>query len=505
MTPDDSLLSPVATADRSGTSSDLVAEGVSYRRLPQPSFSSAAGSALPAAPLAFLAFVTSLVVGDEVPVSALSDAHHDTSMEYICAIIDDQSIRHELPAVPPERYSELLRAAQLNLSTIRRRFPGIGGPPPTAATPPPPPDRVDRNPLDERWRFNGKTCERITPPPGRVSVQLWLETIHAELLGLGVRDGAQQGRFMRQLLDNPLREQLVRRIQELPDVDAAVQAGTATLADHYAAALIACADPGDALICHYEASRPQRRAGEKLSDAVARAGMAFRAAAAHGCEPAPAGRFWAIFGLLGPAEQSAYTGRPGVQDNLRRPLHETEAAATSRYSALLGDLLTWSKAQSTVASPLSRPAASGGSGGGSGGGGGGGRGGGGGGGGNGSSRRNGGSGGSRPSTPRAARAAAAASLPASPPDSDDSDTSPAIAAPATAPASPRSSIPRRPYCYTGNRAQDEAETNRRLSLGLCLKCFPNGAGATRDPYPHLECPLHSRTDADVPRAVMYRA
>ena len=43
-------------------------------------------------------------------------------------------------------------------------------------------------------------------------VQLWLETIHAELLGLGVRDGAQPGRLMRQLLDNPLREQLVRRI-----------------------------------------------------------------------------------------------------------------------------------------------------------------------------------------------------------------------------------------------------------------------------------------------------
>ena len=66
MTPDDSLLSPVATADRSGSSSDLVAEGVRYRRLPQPSFSSAAGSALPAAPLAFLAFVTSLVVALEV-------------------------------------------------------------------------------------------------------------------------------------------------------------------------------------------------------------------------------------------------------------------------------------------------------------------------------------------------------------------------------------------------------------------------------------------------------
>jgi hypothetical protein len=51
---------------------------------------------------------------------------------------------------------------------------------------------------------------------------------------------------MLQLLDNPLHEQLVCRIQELPDVDTAVQTGTATLTDHYPAALIACTDPGDA-------------------------------------------------------------------------------------------------------------------------------------------------------------------------------------------------------------------------------------------------------------------
>ena len=31
-----------------------------------------------------------------------------------------------------------------------------------------------------------------------------------------------------------------------------------------------------------------------------------------------------------------------------------------------------------------------------------------------------------------------------------------------------------PSCYTSDRAQDEAETARRISLGLFLKCLPEG-------------------------------
>ena len=71
-------------------------------------------------------------------------------------------------------------------------------------------------------------------------------------------------------------------------------------------------------------------------------------------------------------------------------------------------------------------------------------------------------------------------------DSDDSDASPApaataAAAPAASAPSPRRRSPRI-YCYTGDRAQDEAETNRRLRHGLCLKCLPHGAGASRAPF-----------------------
>jgi hypothetical protein len=69
---------------------------------------------------------------------------------------------------------------------------------------------------------------------------------------------------------------------------------------------------------------------------------AFRTAAAHGCQPAAAGRF---FGLLTPTEQSSYTGRPGVLARLRHPLHESEEAATTRFSDLVPDLLTLAKAQ----------------------------------------------------------------------------------------------------------------------------------------------------------------
>ena len=39
-----------------------------------------------------------------------------------------------------------------------------------------------------------------------------------------------------------------------------------------------------------------------------RADLAFRAAAARHREPAAAGRFWAVYGLLTPAERSTYAG-----------------------------------------------------------------------------------------------------------------------------------------------------------------------------------------------------
>ncbi len=85
--------------------------------------------------------------------------------------------------------------------------------------------------------------------------------------------------------------------------------------------------------------------------------LVFWTAAAHGYQPAAAGRFWAVFGLLTPAEQSSYTGRPGVLALLCRPLHESEAAASMRFGDLVTDLVTWAKAQYTTAPAGQQPRA----------------------------------------------------------------------------------------------------------------------------------------------------
>ena len=82
-----------------------------------------------------------------------------------------------------------------------------------------------------------------------------------------------------------------------------------------------------------------RSATPASSLAVHRADLACRAAAAHHCEPAAVGRFWAVYGPLTPAKRSNYSGRPGVRDQLQRPLSETAEAAASRYQALFDDLL----------------------------------------------------------------------------------------------------------------------------------------------------------------------
>ena len=96
---------------------------------------------------------------------------------------------------------------------------------------------------------------------------------------------------------------------------------------------------------------PKPHPSERLRTAVDRVDFAFRAAAAHHCEPAAAGCFWAVYGLLTPAERSIYTGSPGVHDQPQRTLRETAEAAASRCQALLVELRAWTKAESTTANP----------------------------------------------------------------------------------------------------------------------------------------------------------
>ena len=114
--------------------------------------------------------------------------------------------------------------------------------------------------VDPRWAFDGTTC--IMPSgscDGPISVQLWLEALKAELEGLFIDKGPDQGRILRQLVEGPLRAKLASKIAETPELQQAVQQREATF-DHYAAALISCADPDDALASHYAASHPKRRA-----------------------------------------------------------------------------------------------------------------------------------------------------------------------------------------------------------------------------------------------------
>ena len=371
-----------------------------------------------------------------------------------------------------------------------------------------------RLPLNvELWSFDGHICKAIGPDP--IPVQYWVERLADELAGQGFTQtdhGITQGHFLRQLLKPPLSDTLITKIALLPAVDAAIKAGTATLHEHYALALVNCGSPEDALQIHYQATRPTRKSAEPLKAATVRAEQSWRAAAALGCAPSPAGCFYALFGLLTAVERQLFTSQAGIQARLVVPLGESPAAANDRHAALLTELLAWARVQSST-SPAGAggPRANGGSNGGGGHGGGGGGGGGGGSGtGHGGRRRVGGRGGGgrRSSTPRAALAAAVTSSEAGS-DSDDSDASPApaataAAAPAASAPSPRRRSPRI-YCYTGDRAQDEVETNRRLRHGLCLKCLPNGAGASRAPFAFGSCPLHDQADSEYPRVNPYRA
>jgi hypothetical protein len=102
---------------------------------------------------------------------------------------------------------------------------------------------------------------------------------------------------MLQMIFSQLHVRVLQQIQELQEVHAAVNAGSATF-EHYTAAIIATTNPSSVLQSHQEASLPQRQLGELLVNAVLRAELAIWTAAAHGCQPATAGCFWAVLGLL---------------------------------------------------------------------------------------------------------------------------------------------------------------------------------------------------------------
>ena len=407
----------------------------------------------------------------------MRNPNYEGSVNYLRIIIENGKIATEIPEVPEARYEELFCAATEQLKLYER--------PLTAGAPPSPggaslwaSDIAGAPRVDQKWAYNGTTCARLGS--GKISVLFWLDQLLSALRGeYNIKDGKQQGLFLRQLVEGPVLNQLTRKIEELPDLRRAADQGEATF-DDYAAALIACSDPDDALACHYAATHPRRQPNEKLSDAVDRADLAFRAAAAHHCEPAAAGRFWAVYGLLTPPERSTYTGRPWVRIQLQRPLRETAEVAATRYQSLLADLLSWAKVQSTTAAAPPPRAAD------------------------------------APAAPtewravtprrrrRAGAATAAAARAASEGPSSSDDEASAVATPAAAAAaaaSPRGQRPSPVYYYTGDRARDAAETERRRGLGLCLKCLPGG---TINACPCTLHPANVRESA-APRCFPYGA
>ena len=282
----------------------------------------------------------------DLTVSSLRNPNYAGAVNYLRTIIENGKIIQELPEVPEERYDELLCAAMEQLKLYEQLITAGAAPSPRTASIWAP-ELASAPRVDRQWAYNGTTCARLGP--GKISILFWLDNLLSALVGeYHITDGRQQGLLLRQLVEGPVLTQLTRKIAELPALRCAADRGEATFAD-YAAALIACADPDDALACHYAATHPKRHPGERLSAAVDRADLAFRAAAAHHCEPAAAGRFWAVYGLLTPSERSTYTGRPGVRAQLQRPLSESAEAAASRYQALFVDLLAWAKVQSTTA------------------------------------------------------------------------------------------------------------------------------------------------------------
>ena len=435
--------------------------------------------------IALLIHVVQLLTGEsDLTIRALSSPDYEGTVAYICAVIDTGNPSSEFPDVPADRYAALRLAAeqQLRLYARSTSAPASPGSASLLAS-----EIAGAIRPDKRWAFNGTSCARLAGS-GKVSVLFWLESLQSALRGeLGIHEGRIQGQYLRQLVEGPILDQLLRKIEELPDLQAAAATGTATFED-YAAALISCADPDEALACHYEASRPRRNAGEKLSDAVARAELAFRAAAAHGCKPLDAGRFWAIFGLMSSAERSAFTGRAGVRGRMQRPLRESDAAAISRHAHLLADLLSWAKVQSTTTTPApprpgppraaeSPSTAPGGT-----------------------PRRPG----RRRSSAATAAAALAAGAGSSAPNFSSEDEAaspaPATAAPAASPVSPRGPRSSPVFYYTGDRGVDATETARRRACGECLKCLPGGR---IHPCP---CPLHPSIpqESSAPRCFPYR-
>ena len=176
-------------------------------------------------------------------------------MTYIRTLLDTGDLGRAYPEVPTQSYDELRRAVAAQLTCYEHPMAASGH----AVAPQSPglslwaSDLAGATRVDRQWSFNGTTCARLGP--GKISVLFWLDNLLSALRGeYNIHDGTQQGLCLRQLVSDEILHKLSRKIDELPDLRRAAAQGEATF-DDYAAALIACSDPDDALACHYAASR----------------------------------------------------------------------------------------------------------------------------------------------------------------------------------------------------------------------------------------------------------
>ena len=82
-----------------------------------------------------------------------------------------------------------------------------------------------------------------------------------------------------------------------------------------------------------------RKSGEQLKAATVRAEQSWQTAAPLLCASSPAGRFYALFGVLTTVERRLCTSQAGIHARLVVALGESPAAADDPHAALLYELL----------------------------------------------------------------------------------------------------------------------------------------------------------------------
>lgn len=306
---------------------------------------------------------------------------------------------------------------------------------------------------------------------------------------------SEDARILRDIMSVELREAYERKCAGLSAEVKSRHATGAASFDEIAGILFSCLDSGASQRLFQLWTSSHRQPGQTLRAALSDWHDARDAWTALYPPIPPLFAFHAVLQLLRAEERVAFSSLDGVADLLSIPLHEDLPASETRFDTLLKRLAAFCQGPYGDV-PGTAPASSGGGGGG----------------GSGCSLRGGSGGGSRPHvgrdnrghsphprSPRVGSGSSVAAAAALPGTSSSSLATPAAALAAPPPvqgaalaATSSAAHPRRPPrtpIYSGDRAADETEASRRLSLGLCLNCHPS-------PPPFVSCRFHGPTARD---------